>query len=77
MKDNSLENVFSSYFNNQKDFADFHTLRMEAEASLIPLSKSNVEIYQCSTRLKTIRRGSAHADIYYGRVEYDRFACVL
>ncbi|PVD42964.1 RNA-directed DNA polymerase [Serratia liquefaciens] len=54
MKDNSLENVFNSYFNNKKDFADFHTLRTEDEASLIPLSKSKVELYQCSARLKVI-----------------------
>ncbi|MEI7377905.1 reverse transcriptase domain-containing protein [Dickeya chrysanthemi] len=54
MKDNSLENVFNSYFNNKKDFTDFHTIRMENEASLIPLSRSKVELYQCSARLKVI-----------------------
>ncbi|WP_233972019.1 reverse transcriptase domain-containing protein [Pectobacterium versatile] len=54
MKDNSLESVFNSYFNNKKDFADFHTLRTEDEARLIPLSKNKVELYQCSARLKVI-----------------------
>lgn len=54
MKDNSLESVFNSYFNNKKDFADFHTLRTEDETSLIPLSKNKAEIYQCSARLKVI-----------------------
>ncbi|MFW0929757.1 reverse transcriptase domain-containing protein [Providencia sp. VP23HZSY-1] len=54
MKNNSLESVFNSYFNNKKDFADFHTLRMEDETSRIPLSKSKVELYQCSARLKSI-----------------------
>lgn len=54
MKDNSLESVFNSYFNNKKDFADFHTLRIEDEVSLIPLSKNKAELYQCSARLKVI-----------------------
>lgn len=54
MRDNSLESVFNSYFNNKKNFADFHTIRMEDEACLIPLSKSKVELYQCSARLKTL-----------------------
>ncbi len=54
MKDKSLENVFNSYFNKKKDFTDFHTLRIEDEASLIPLSKSKIELYQCSARLKVI-----------------------
>ncbi|MCH5052029.1 MULTISPECIES: reverse transcriptase domain-containing protein [Pectobacterium] len=54
MKDNSLESIFNSYFNNKKDFSDFHTLITEDEASLIPLSKNKVELYQCSARLKVI-----------------------
>ncbi|MDC6120454.1 reverse transcriptase domain-containing protein [Serratia rubidaea] len=54
MKDNSLESVFNSYFNNKKDFADFHTLRTEEEASLIPLRKSKSGLYQCSARIKVI-----------------------
>lgn len=54
MKDNSLESVFNSYFNDKKDFTDFYTLKTEEEAQLIPLSKSKTELYQCSTRLKTI-----------------------
>lgn len=54
MKDNSLESVFNSYFNNKKDFSDFHTLRTEDEVSIIPLSKNKAELYQCSARLKVI-----------------------
>ncbi|WP_413721199.1 reverse transcriptase domain-containing protein [Sodalis sp. RH24] len=54
MKDNSLESVFNSYFNNKKDFTDFHTLRTEDESSLIPLSNKKVELYQCSDKLKVI-----------------------
>lgn len=53
MNNNSLESIFNSYFNNKKKFSDFHTLRIEDETSLIPLSKSKVELYQCSTRLKS------------------------
>jgi len=54
MKDNSLESVFNSYFNNKKNFADFHTLRTEDEVRLIPLSRAKTELYQCSSRLKLI-----------------------
>lgn len=54
MKDNSLESVFNSYFNNKKNFADFHTLRTEDEVRLIPLSRAKTELYQCSARLKLI-----------------------
>ncbi|ADP10728.1 reverse transcriptase [Erwinia sp. Ejp617] len=54
MKDNSLESVFNSYFNNKKNFADFHTLRTEDEVRLIPLSRRKAELYQCSARLKLI-----------------------
>ncbi|RVU37233.1 RNA-directed DNA polymerase [Rheinheimera riviphila] len=54
MKDNSLESVFNAYFNNKKNFSDFYTLRTEDEASLIPLSKSKLELYKCSDKLKVI-----------------------
>lgn len=54
MKDNCLESVFNSYFNNKKNFADFHTLHTEDEVRLIPLSRTKTELYQCSARLKLI-----------------------
>ncbi|MCW0345887.1 hypothetical protein NB703_003980 [Pantoea ananatis] len=54
MKNNNLENVFNAYFNNKKDFSDFHKLRTEEEVRLIPLKRNNAELYQCSDRLKTI-----------------------
>lgn len=54
MKNNSLESVFNSYFDNKKKFSDFHTIKTEDESRLIPLSKSNKEIYECSARLKVI-----------------------
>lgn len=54
MKDNSLESVFNSYFNNKKNFADFHTLRTEDEVRIIPLSRTKTELYQCSARLKLV-----------------------
>lgn len=54
MKDNSLESVFNAYYNNKKNFADFYSLKTEAEAQRIPLSKNKNELYQCSPRLKVI-----------------------
>lgn len=54
MKDNSLQNVFNSYFNNKKDFGDFHNLKTEDEVRLIPLSKNNIELYQCSAKIKVV-----------------------
>lgn len=54
MKNNNLENVFNAYFNNKKNFSDFHKLRTEEEVRLIPLKRNNAELYQCSDRLKTI-----------------------
>jgi len=54
MKNNSLENVFNAYFNNKKNFSDFHKIRIEEEARIIPLNKNNTELYQCSDRLKAI-----------------------
>ncbi|KNA26189.1 RNA-directed DNA polymerase [Pantoea ananatis] len=54
MKNNNLENVFNAYFNNKKDFSDFHKLRTEEEVRRIPLKRNNAEIYQCSDRIKAI-----------------------
>lgn len=54
MKSKSLENMFNAYFNNKKDFSDFHKIRTEEEVHLIPLKRNSAELYQCSDKLKAI-----------------------